>query len=843
MPAERTYQGQTYRQAAPGEPWVRVGPAPVQVQAGNPIAMPQAQADLQRAQAQAAEASATAPYAGAQAQAELEKARADAAKAQAEAAASAKEQANAPDPGMSKIQQAIKTSALLEALETARGQIGEGWATGNVAGSDTFKSLPFVGQNSTDLAATISGLQGSIINDTLAQLKAQSSSGASGYGSLTESEAQRLAAAVGALQQSQSKESLLNNLARVEKHYRSALALSMGEDPREPAVAEKYGLVTPSDDTAPPRGGLTSEGKFEPDPALAGVNAQVRRMVLGGSSAAEVRQYLDQVQPGLGARTQDLDRAVSEIRQNPNQQINVDLEKQWVPNSGFTKTMGDIGLSPIGSALIGAGDTASLGFLDNMTDNPDMTRAVMEGVSQENPTSYILGQIAGGASSGIGLEAALARGGLSGLRAARAGEALYGAGYGAGSADEPGDSRVANALLGAGAGALGGAVGRGAARTVGRGVEGVNDVAQLLLNRSGVRMTPGQILGGGAKAAEDRLAGFPVVGDAIQARRGEGLEDFNFAVFNQALEPIGGTATGIGQAGVNTNQQAISNAYRDALGSSQVFPDAGFQTDLAGAVGGLRAIPRIGGEVTDTVGEIVNPTYFDPVTEALSGTNMQPMLQELRGVSAAYRTDPLGNRVNTGIGNVEDAITGMFERQAPEVMPAYINANTAYRNQSILDDAVLKALNQGGTFTPAQLGASMRSNTVKFGGKRAAARGDMPFNDLQQAAQEVLPSKIPDSGTAGRIAVPAIAASLAGGGTYATSDGETMERGGTSLGVAGLAALMAAAPYSRTSQAALQRALMAERPEVVRRAGEMLRQNSDIAGLLAAPVAVGAVTE
>src|SRR3546814_13070720 len=73
--------------------------------------------------------------------------------------------------------------------------------------------------------------------------------------------------------------------------------------------------------------------------------------------------------------------------------------------------------------------------------------------------------------------------------------------------------------------------------------------------------------------------------------------------------------------------------------------------------------------------------------------------------------------------------------------------NRAYGNVSVLEDAVLKALNGAdgpGIFTPAQLGQAARANAKKFGGKKAAARGEIPFSELQSNAQAVLPSTVPN---------------------------------------------------------------------------------------------------
>lgn len=786
---------------------------------------------------------------------EVAKAEADARKAQIEADRAAAEAAKAPKPETSLIQQSLKTSALMNALNTARAQIGKGWATGNMAGTKGFQGVPFVGQNSTNLAATLDGLKGSILTDTLATMKAQSATGASGMGSLTEKEGERLAASVGALQQAQDAESLTRNLAKVEMHYRNMLALSYGEDPRRPEVAQRYGIISDEDRAAAEKKGagqVTAAGNEDVDPAMIGANNAVRRMIRNGASEQEIRGYLNAIKPGVGDAVTGLSETINYSRQNPDKPVGVNIERQWTPSGGVSGALGEIGMSPLGAGVIGAADMLTGSNLDSLTSNPDLARATMAGVQERNPWSYFGGQVGGAALGGLGLELGAAKAGLGGLNAARGSDLAYGALIGAGQADDPGDSRVAGALLGAGAGLTGGMAGRGLARGAGRLVSGVTDPVVRALNDAGVRLTPGQMAGGTLARTEDRLAGLPIVGDQIQARRLEGVQDFNRAVFDEALAPISANTGGmVGQAGVNASQDATGAAYRAALGGSQVMPDVQFSNDLGAAVSGLRAVPRVGEEVTDTVGTILNPnpargaSYFDPATGSLSGENVQPLLQELRGVRTGYAMDPLGNRVGQGVSGVENAIEGMFQRQAPDVMPAYNAANEAYRNSSVVEDAVLAALNNSrapGVFTPAQLGQASRANTKRFGGKRAAARGDMPFNDIQKAAQQVLPTQIPDSGTAGRAVIPLVAGGLLGGGGAVAGEGAE-EKAGYGASGALIGALLASAPYSAASRAALQRVLLTERPDALQRAGGIIMNNDTIAGLLAAPALAGQVTQ
>lgn len=824
-------------------------------------------AEADKAAADAQRAIAEANTAAERARAELIRAQADAAKATADATKTGVETASLPTPPTAEVKAArnvLATDSIIDKLNTARRQVGEGWSTGNFAGGEFFQGIPWAGQNSSDLAATLEGITGSLINDTLKEFRAQSATGASGFGSLTEKEAQRLAAAVASMRQTQSKESLLANLATVEKHYRNLMALKNNEDPTNPEVAAKYGIAAadrrpegivgmegPGQMGPPAAGGgqpppsdpgqaaLSSEGAYADDPALAGVNSTVSRMYKEGRSADDIRGYLNRVRPGLGDGDLGIEAAVAYARQNPNVDLPVDLERVWKPSSGVMQTLGDAalwegpgGFSP-GAAIIGAGDMFSFGTLDNLSSNPDMTRAVLSGVEARNPGSFLTGQVAGGITSGLGVEAALARGGLGAIGRARMGDLALGAGYGSGSADE--GSRIKGGVEGGLFGLAGGAAGRQGTRIVGRGVAGVADPARRYLSDRGVPQTVGQILGGGVQRVEDRLAGLPLIGDQIMARRREGVQAFNRAAFDEALAPIRQTTgDAIAEAGIDQAQDLVGEAYRNALGGAQVSIDPGFVQGLSQSITNLRGVPRVGEEVVSTIDDML-PPYFGPAG-TLSGENMQPLMRGLGQVRRSYAADPLANRVGQGVDGVENAIEGMFERQAPQVLPEYRAANEAFRNEEVLRAAVNAARNGSrsgdvGVFMPSQLSDAAAANSRRFGNSAGTTR--QPFYDLSRAGQEVLPSQIADSGTAGRLVIPGTAAILAGGGGAAASDGSAVERAGTGAGLGTVAALLAAAPYSAGARNAVSRALLSDRNPTVRRIGEEIIERNRIAGLLA----------
>jgi len=81
-------------------------------------------------------------------------------------------------------------------------------------------------------------------------------------------------------------------------------------------------------------------------------------------------------------------------------------------------------------------------------------------------------------------------------------------------------------------------------------------------------------------------------------------------------------------------------------------------------------------------------------------------------------------------------------------MPAYNDAKGAFSRLAPFEKARIGAINQE-AITPAQLSRAVTTNTGKFGGRAAAARGDN-LTDLMRYGQEVLPSTVPNSGTADR---------------------------------------------------------------------------------------------
>lgn len=763
---------------------------------------------------------ATAPY-------DARRAAADADKAEAEAAKAKLALKDAGDPLVAQAQQQLSQDEVLSAIAMARQEIGKGWATGLPG-----QALSYVGgTNARDLSGSISTIASALTLDKLKALKDASPTGASGLGSLTEKEGALLRDSVASLDQAQSTDKLLDGLAKVDRHYRRIRALVAGQNPDDEKVAQQYGLMpnpptnggasgpgggnTPPPDWSllgsngpAPTGSPTAEGKMVSDPALRGVNARVAAMIRDGQNAGQVRSYLDSVQPGLGGRTKGIEAWVTHHGQHPTANIAVDVERSWQPSSGTSRILGEAGMSAPGAFVINAADALTAGTMDNWTGDPAMTRAAMGGVADAHPVAATLGgfagNIAGTAGTGMAL-GALGKGGKL-LSNPVVADALYGSAYGAGSADE--GSRVMGGLTGGTLNVIGSKLGEKAFSAAGSVASGVTDDAVQYLHNQGVRMTPGQMLGGTAKRAEDRLSGFGGLGDRITALRSRGIDDFNLATGKQAYERIGFTPKTVGEVGTEAASNAISGAYDDALGGVTSYADQPFMAGLAGVKANGQKIPgELAGEIDNTLNARVAP-FIDPQSGEITGKNFQAIQRGVRQDMGDLSTKSRYDLYRDEAAKIEDLLRGLVDRQNPGVVGKLDDANSAYRGHKILEDAVIAARNTGGRYTPAQLGNSVITNTKKFGGKAQAASTERPFFDIQRHGQDVLPSKIPDSGTAGRA-----------------------REGGFTSRLLGAAGDMAKAPLYSDALEPIIRAGLLDRPDEMIALGKKMKEYSRVGGI------------
>ncbi|MFA6031810.1 MAG: hypothetical protein WC889_02785 [Myxococcota bacterium] len=587
------------------------------------------------------------------------------------------------------------------------------------------------------------------------------------------------------------------------------------------------------------QGGFRSER----DPLLVGGAKRLASMLASGASDEDIRAAAAE----LNANPASVEANIQFRRQNPNYKGGYNTESlqfRQVPIGGVQQMFNDVGAGPVGAFGLAAGDAATFGTLDNMADDPAVARAIMQGSREMNPTASLAGTISGGVPTAMLAEAGAAAAGaklgtslLSRMVGSpRTADALYGAASGAGAADE-GD-RLTGGVLGGIAGLGGGIAGRGIARGAGNAATGVRNESVQYLRDRGIPTTVGQTLGGIPKLFEDRLSSVPIIGDLINARRREGIAALRPAAVGEAVEEIpNNLAATVGLPNrdvLEIGRQAVGSAYDTALGGVDLTVDPSYRSDLGAALMRSRSLPEPLRDVFDsTLTNRVAPMFNG---QNLSGRNLQGAIQGLRKDAGALikRDEVQSDLFKDRTVDVEEALFNLAERQAPGTPEALQLANSANRRMSIIEDASARALNNEGDFTANQLGQAIKSNASRFNGTRAMNSGQAPLQHLQEAAQNVLPSSIPDSGTSGRLAMMALPAALggAGGGLDLATDGG----GGSAVGGLSIGALLSLGG-TRNGQRFLSM-LLADRPDILSRLGGQINNNAAIGGVIGAPTAL-----
>lgn len=443
-------------------------------------------------------------------------------------------------------------------------------------------------------------------------------------------------------------------------------------------------------------------------------------------------------------------------------------------NKLIPTTVGErMAASPLAAAVAGAAGSGSAGLLDTAGRSLvgpawDANRAAL---AETNPASDLLGNVAGGAAGMFGAGGATAnllrlgaKGGLARNALAVAlknpgvtgalGDTAYGAAYGAN--ENPGNP-LAGAEVGALGGLGGGIAGNALAAGTGAALRGVVNPAVDRLRAAGIPLTAGEVLGGGFKKAQDAMTSVFGPGNMVARRYADGRQALNQAAFNEAGNIIGAPINAVGQKGIQALDAAKNNAYSSALDPVSLdLNNPSFFADLRAARTSARSIPNV--DQAPQLAEGALDNYIaNPALEnggVMSGRDFQQGYRGLSRVANAKSTQDraYGYEVGQSLGQGQDALVNALQEQNPGAYDAFLSANRANRHLSVLTDAVNAAKNQIGDngeplFTPAQLGTAATNNARTYSGKVAAASGSRPFNQLATDAQQVMSSKLPESGT------------------------------------------------------------------------------------------------
>lgn len=276
----------------------------------------------------------------------------------------------------------------------------------------------------------------------------------------------------------------------------------------------------------------------------------------------------------------------------------------------------------------------------------------------------------------------------------------------------------------------------------------VSPEARELLDAK-VKLTPGQVLGGVAKRAEEGFKRIPITGSKIRSAETEAIDSFNLATANKALEPIGAVIPdGItGRDIIAGGQKALSDAYDSVVPHLSFKPDKTFRDNVMSVVNkSVATMPDAEQKQFEALILRINQR-LDNNGGVLAGDNLKVTQEELTHFADIYKKGVGSQRqLGEAVDDLNDHLRTAIEDQNPGYGQFLRDIDSAYAMFVRLDRASTASAVAGGRYTPGQLLQAIKAEepTVR---KRGFARGDALLQDWGQTAYDVMGNKMPDSGS------------------------------------------------------------------------------------------------
>jgi hypothetical protein len=324
------------------------------------------------------------------------------------------------------------------------------------------------------------------------------------------------------------------------------------------------------------------------------------------------------------------------------------------------------------------------------------------------------------------------------------------------------DNRTAGGILG---GAVGGVIpGAGTAYRALR--SGVNPSASAQrLMRDGVSLTPGQMNPQGAlNQIEEVAQAVPYLGNIVSGARQKGYQEFQHRVA-QDVAPPGVSIRA--NADVARMMDDLSKSYNTAYDVVKGFPVSpvimrtqGGDIPLGHAF--KKATTFRGTVASDQERKAADGFLSNQMSKMKGRQNSSDDLISLRSEIRAKVRDKKGKDGWDGfveiLSNADKKVTDALDSQLPPAASkALKDTDAQYGKFKVLEDAVYKAKDQSGSFTPAQFSQAVRDAT----GKAEYAKGGGRMRDLSRSANDVFQPKQPLTGRQAVTAAPLIAAAYA----------------------------------------------------------------------------------
>jgi hypothetical protein len=421
---------------------------------------------------------------------------------------------------------------------------------------------------------------------------------------------------------------------------------------------------------------------------------------------------------------------------------------------------------------------------ENMTPVPDTPMGTIGSVGGDIATTVVPGY---GILKGAGAlqKAIAARNMAKGLGTAAAVGTDLAGNAGVSAALEPEDREKAGML-----GAAGAAVGRLAGRVFGGPLRGSVSPQAKTLMEAGVPITPGQAVSGPEaglmarmlRGAEDKLTSIPLLGDVLKRGKARATEGYNLTKINEALGPVGKIKVS-GVEGLAKARELVSSHYDTHLPNIKVEPSLA-TTNIDTALNSAKKnVPFFDDVHQKKLDEYVDRFITPQINKyAAAGTEMPGQVakkldSDLGDMARKHMTGGLGHEpLGEALYTIQAALRTSMRGTTPPARQSLREADAAYAKMLPILEAGRRT--GSGNFTPRQLAEQLH---------RAGERAD----PVTEAAKQILPDSIPDTGTAGR---GILAHMLTPSGAGAGAAGGLVLAG---FGPAAAAAATAAALYTR----------------------------------------------
>jgi len=550
--------------------------------------------------------------------------------------------------------------------------------------------------------------------------------------------------------------------------------MAVAGNPQGPDQADRSNVYL-GDAPEPDRGGYAPYGaeyRTVDNPALAGVNAAIGKMIAQGATREQIAAFAASKGVTLPPDTkwgQETPAGRAWLKQNPGKPYPVNVDDMVVPMSGFEQFRNNAPQTRLGTAAATALNAGGFGIPQAIAGGQglDYLRSV-------NPKSAFAGDVAGV----IGGTAALGRAGgavagrvapslLGGGAKAAAGrqlatDAAYGGIYGGATEGTP-----EGALMGAGTAALGSGLGMGAGQAIKSAIAPTGGrLAGVMAD--GARPTLGQrmVNSGGPigqfiNGTEEIFKSYPGLGAAIDVSREAGRKSWQGAGFKRALDAIGEKLPDGVQSGPEAfkyTRKAFDDTYDKARSGMQFVPDQGYQQEFGqwqqnwinGGLLDSEGINQVTNAISTRVGSrmrngvLTGDTYKKAISD-LNSTINNVGKPEVKKALAEYRSV------------LDSAARRNSDPAAVELMD---KADFGYSQFKPLKDAARRAGSEPGYFTPQGLAGVQRQ---QMGKTNAFIEGDTRLGEYIKQGDNFR-DRVPNSGTPERlltiqgIASPAVGA-------------------------------------------------------------------------------------